>query len=289
MTTAQVVDLIRDEHALDLEFVGWFAGGEVGAADVRGADDSRYVLKWWPGDNELGRVRQSVALVERLRDRGYPAPRYLLIDAVDGVTVTLQEHLEGAVADTVSDVVIDELLRLNDLQQAACDADDGSWHEYIRLSLTEGCDGYCVHESLREYDSRTASLLAEIQGVGQSLVEQLPSGDVVHVDFHHRNVLVLNGKVGAVIDWEGCRPGDRGLDLVTFAFGPTVASVSGRARKRVWQAVCDHTEPEVRRAYVAHMALRQVDWSIRHRTAADVDHWLGVSCDFLERPAAARS
>jgi aminoglycoside phosphotransferase (APT) family kinase protein len=113
-------------------------------------------------------------------------------------------------------------------------------------------------------------------------VEELPSGDVVHVDFHHRNVLVAEGEVSAVIDWEGCRPGDASFDLVTLAFGLTVAEVSAQAREAVWEEVCRRTVPTARRAYAAHMALRQVDWSIRHRTPADIDHWLRVASEFVD-------
>ena len=110
----------------------------------------------------------------------------------------------------------------------------------------------------------------------------LPSEDVVHVDFHHRNVLLAEGAVAAVIDWEGCRSGDAAFDLVTLAFGLTVARVPAAARERMWDEARRRAAPDALRAYVAHMALRQVDWSIRHRTAADVDHWLGVAHTFLD-------
>jgi Phosphotransferase enzyme family len=284
MTTAQVIELIREKRALDLRLVGSFAGGEVGATDVRGADGARYVLKWWPGV-DLEAAKQPAALVERLRERGYPVPRYRLVDAIGGAIVMLQEHLDGVVSDCVSDQVVDDLLRLNDLQaDAGGDYQSDTWGDYLLSSLVNGCEGYCVHESLRDYDKRTASLIAEIEHVGRSAAtDDFPIRDIVHIDFHHRNVLVQGKRVTGVIDWEGCRSGDRAFDLVTLAFGLSVASVSDRARDRVWQALCDRSEPEVRRAYAAHMALRQVDWSIRHPTPADVDHWLAVSHDLLGR------
>lgn len=85
----------------------------------------------------------------------------------------------------------------------------------------------------------------------------------------------------AVIDWEGCRTGDAAFDLVTLTFGLSVARVSAQARARVWGEVCRRTDMNTRQAYAAHMALRQVDWSIRHRTAADVDHWLEVAAEYV--------
>jgi aminoglycoside phosphotransferase (APT) family kinase protein len=278
VTLSQVVELIHDKRGLDLRAVGVFAGGEVGATDVRAEDGSRYVLKWWEGDEDAGRTVS--VLVERLRQRGYPIPRFIVADDLDGVTVMLQEYIAGKVTDEVSDDVITTLLSLNALQKEAGTAADDDWTTYIAGSLLNGCDGYCEHKSLREYDRRTAALLETVHAVGEA-IESLPSGDVVHADFHHRNVLVADGAVSAVIDWEGCRSGDSVFDLVTLAFGLTVAQVSSKARDQVWEAVRRRAVPDVRRAYVAHMALRQVDWSIRHRTPQDVDHWLRASSDFL--------
>jgi aminoglycoside phosphotransferase (APT) family kinase protein len=138
-----------------------------------------------------------------------------------------------------------------------------------------------LHQPLRDYDRRTAALLATIRATGET-VGDLPSTDVVHIDFQHRNVLLAEEVVAAVIDWEGCRSGDAAFDLVTLAFGLTVARVPATARDRVWDEIRSRAAPEALRAYVAHMALRQVDWSIRHRTAEDVDHWLAVSLEFLD-------
>lgn len=282
VTLPQVVEVIRRERGLNLRPVGRFAGGEVGATDVRGDDGSRYVLKWW--DAEAGPGRRAAALVERLRQRGYPIPRFVVADDFGGVTVVLQEYVEGTVTDEVSDEAVGTLISLNNLQVGAGDAERVSWTNYIADSLLVGCKGYCVHEPLRAYNRRTSALLETIRDAGEA-IRELPSGDAVHVDFHHRNVLVADGAVNAIIDWEGCRSGDSVFDLVTLAFGLTIARVSAGACDSVWEEVCRRTELDVRRAYSAHMALRQVDWSIRNRTPEDVDHWLNVSSEFLDAAA----
>jgi Phosphotransferase enzyme family len=280
VTLPQVVELIREERGLNLHAIGAFAGGEVGATDVRGEDGSRYVMKWWAGDPDPG--RRAAALVERLRKRGYPIPRFVIADDIGGVTVMLQEYAEGTVSDDVSEHVVETLISLNALQAEAAEVDeDSDWTSYIVGSLVNGCNGYCMHEPLREYNRRTAALLKTIQAAAEAIVE-FPSRDVVHVDFHHRNVLVADGEVSAVIDWEGGRTGDSVFDLMTLAFGLTVARVPVRAQDRVEEEVRRRATPETRRAYAAHMALRQVDWSIRHRTAADVDHWLNVASEQLD-------
>ena len=278
MSVEQALELIRRHRGLGLRVVGTLAGGEVGATEVRGEDGSHFVLKWWDGDPASG--HRAAALVERLRARGYPIPRFVIADDLGGVTVMLQEFVDGHASDEVSGETVDTLLALNGLQVGAGDADSGAWSSYIAGSLLVGCEGYCVHESLRDYDRRAAALLRTICAAGETIGE-LPGGDVVHVDFHHRNVLMDAGAVVAVIDWEGSRSGDAAFDLVTLAFGLTVARVPAAARERVWDEARRRTTPEALRAYAAHMALRQVDWSIRHRTAADVDHWLAASQAFL--------
>jgi hypothetical protein len=279
VTVAGVLELIREHRGLNLHAAGVFTGGEVGATDVRGNDGSRFVLKWWDGDAVSG--RRAAALVERLRARGYPIPRFVVADDLGGVTVMLQDYVAGAVSDDVSAATVETLLALNGLHVGEGDAERSDWSTYIAGSLLQGCEGYCVHEPLRDYDRRTAALLETIRATGEG-VGDLPSSDVVHVDFHHRNVLLDGEAVAAVIDWEGCRSGDAAFDLVTLAFGLTVARVPASARDRVWDEAHRRAQPDALRAYVAHMALRQVDWSIRHRTAADVDHWLEVSSGFLD-------
>jgi aminoglycoside phosphotransferase (APT) family kinase protein len=185
------------------------------------------------------------------------------------------------VSDDVSASTVETLIALNGLQADEGEGEHGEWSAYIAGSLVRGCDGYCVHHSLRDYDRRTAALLETIRATGET-VGDLPSRDVVHLDFHHRNVLLAGGAVAAVIDWEGCRSGDAAFDLVTLAFGLTVARVPAAAGERVWDEARRRAAPAALRAYVAHMALRQVDWSIRHRTAADVDHWLAVAHTYLD-------
>jgi aminoglycoside phosphotransferase (APT) family kinase protein len=157
----------------------------------------------------------------------------------------------------------------------------GAW---LTGSLLEGCDGYCVHEPLRTHSERTRALLDRIHVIGARTAGRIePSTGVVHRDFHHRNVLWQGDEVAAVIDWEGVGIGDPAFDLVTLAFGLSVSTGPPRARELPWRAVERSRPPELLQAYAAHMALRQVDWSIRHRTPEHVEHWLRVGSAALDR------
>ncbi len=113
--------------------------------------------------------------------------------------------------------------------------------------------------------------------------DTMPDGDAVHTDFHHRNVLRANGDIRAVIDWEGSRGGDRLFDLVTLAFTLPAARSPAGAAARVWRRVEAAGARPVIEAYVAHMALRQVDWSIRHHGPGEVGLWLDTAEEALAR------
>ncbi|MBA3430775.1 MAG: phosphotransferase [Actinobacteria bacterium] len=49
-------------------------------------------------------------------------------------------------------------------------------------------------------------------------------------------MLIDQGSITAIIDWDGCRAGDRLFDLVTLALGMGDAQAEERAEKRVWNS-----------------------------------------------------
>ncbi len=170
--------------------------------------------------------------------------------------------MEGAWRDEVDLGLVTTVLALNDLQSFRGD-DAGEWTQYIRTTLCEGADGYCIHETLRRHDRWSRRVVGWVQEVGRSL-PQLPGCDIVHVDFHHRNLLRNEGSLTAVVDWEGGRFGDRAFDLVTFCFGFTHAIADPGLQEVVWNYATSIGQPDAITAYVAHMALRRLDWTIRH-------------------------
>jgi hypothetical protein len=257
-----------------LELVGRLPGGEVGATELRDAGGRRLVAKVLPA-SWAETVAGLPERTRRLRDRGYPVGRHEVLHVGPFGLLVLQEHAAGLVSDTVSDALLGRLLELNALQAGLGEVVGEGWGANLRRTLTEGADGFCLHAPLRDHSAATRALLARVEAIGQRLdPARVPDDDVVHTDFHHRNVLQVDGDVGAVIDWEGSRGGDRTFDLVTLAFGLVDAQTEPGAADRVWTVVRSVRPPTVVEAYVAHMVLRQVDWSIRHHDAATVERWL---------------
>lgn len=285
MTLADALDRYNAAHGASFAPAGGFAHGEVGASLIVDAGGRRAVAKWeWPAGAAFRRDRETaLALVARLRARGARLPAYHPPARIGGGLLLMQEFLLGETGDHVPDAVIDDLVAHNALQAGAAPDGEG-WHRYMRGSLLAGCRGYCEHASLRAHGPATRSLLARVLAAGTALAgHPLPEHDAVHVDFHHLNVLVRDGRLSGVVDCEGYRSGDRMFDLITLAFGLCVAECSPEAEERLWCTIEDACEPVAARAYVAHMGLRQVDWSIRHRTEADVRRWLARSEQMLAR------
>jgi len=164
------------------------------------------------------------------------------------------------------------MLEINDLQAGLAPGHASSWREFIRQTLTEGAEVWCLHEPLRSHSPATAAVLRRIEAVGGGM-GPLPERDLVHVDFHHRNVLRDGGELIAVVDCEGFRSGDRLFDLVTFAYCLPVAETEDGVSTRLWDHVLSVGQSDAVAAYIAHMALRRLDWVIRHHPE-EVPIWL---------------
>jgi len=104
---------------------------------------------------------------------------------------------------------------------------------------------------------------------------------VVHWDFQGANILVEDDRVSGVVDWEGACVGDRAFDLVTLLYYAYAAPDARRVREVLWQRALSQASPGTLAMYLAHMILRQVDWSIRFYDAAVVARYVRASEDAL--------
>jgi len=199
--------------------------------------------------------------VARLRRRGYPAARLLASGQVAGMTFWLQERLPGTVLDRVPGWLLPEVLRLNDAQAGLGDGTCGL-PELIAATLTVGGDGYCVHATL-EARPDTRDLLAIVRQTADRCLAAIPErGDFVHYDFTLANLLTSGAGICGVIDINPpALTGDRAFDLATLLF--YLYDRDG-IRERLRGRALELTDWRALNAYLAHMVLRQVDWSLRH-------------------------
>ncbi|HEY9293241.1 MAG TPA: phosphotransferase [Microlunatus sp.] len=171
-----------------------------------------------PGDSfTFDRVVDAVSLTGTLRARGYPVPRYDAVVTVGELTVTVQEVVDGTVPAELDLSTAQQLVRLMELQ-AEVDRSSSVWaSELVARVRPAGGSG---QEALEQSDNPDLRAIAEeTWEVADATWETLRTTDVVHADLHGENVLVSrDGRIAAVVDWEGAKVGDWRWDLAMLAW-----------------------------------------------------------------------
>jgi hypothetical protein len=271
------VSLLNETSGDSYELVGRLSGGETGAHEVRrAADAARMVLKWETDPESQALRRQGVELTERLRtEAGWPVPRQRTVEA-PGCLLVLQSFMAGEPIEDLTPGLVDEFLLLHGRRLGLGDESAGA-HTAQRLirTLVEGGQNYCLHESLRGYDARTAGLVAEIEAFGARMEpDDLRGCDIVHRDWHLGNLLAHNGLLSGVIDTDFCAVGDAAFDLVTLALSSTTVTCASDVRRDLFHRALDPLPAVRRTAYLGHLFIRVLDWPIRRGSDDEVEHWL---------------
>jgi Ser/Thr protein kinase RdoA (MazF antagonist) len=268
--------VLREQAGLDVVAVRAAGAGESQRAfwvtDRAGTVSVLKILPEAPQE-AAGHLRELDAVLARLRDRGYPAPRFRIIGQLPGLVFWVQPRLPGAALDrgrpepdhAALARLLPELLRLNDAQAGLGTGPPG-WRRLITQTLTAGGDGYCLHTTLQA-SAAARDLLPVLRRIGERCGPAIPDGqDFVHYDFTPANLLSDGTAITGVIDINPpVLAGDRAFDLATLLFYHyDHDQIRGRLRARLLELA----GPSAARAYLAHMVLRQVDWSLRHHPAA---------------------
>lgn len=144
----------------------------------------------------------------------------------------------------------------------------------------EGHIGYCIIETLRTYSPESAAILDRLQRIVEAHAAECPRRrDIVHWDFHNNNVLMDNNRVSGVIDWERSYSGDRAFDLAIMLF---YTWRFRDFREALGCALLERTTKGAVAVYLAHMIVRQLDWSMRHHPKDAVDHYMRTARRVLQ-------
>jgi Ser/Thr protein kinase RdoA (MazF antagonist) len=268
-----MTELVAETTGLAFEFLGRAPGGEVGAGYVRWPDGRPAVLTFMPGSGGRGRVEEIAGMLAVAGAHGVPVPEYQLVVEIPEAIVVLQERLPGDPPDRLDRPLVDRMVALNERLAGLL---AGTGFPTAELFLERSGPGFCLHEPLAGYDADTAKVLDWIREVGRSVPPRMTGDDLVHLDYHHKNVLVGgDGEITGVIDWDGAHRGDRRFDLVTMRFSTEPADHELAAH--LDGLLADRLTEDELRPYWAHMSLRLIDWSIRHHTAAEVDRYVALA------------
>jgi len=239
-------------------------GGSHGAEMWNAATGQRAVIKRHRGSRPAY-FHAVVVNVNRLRAAGVPAPSTSVAREGD-VVLLVHDYLPGRSDPPLSSSLIDHLLDIVERESGLADSAADEWVDLIRASLSLGLKGYCEHGSLLSFSDESRELLTRIRRVGNdSATSRLQARDLVHYDLHPDNVLSVDGRrVSGIVDWDAVRAGDQALDLAMLAFTSSWRTSDTRLLEQLWSAFLATSTHDARIIYMHHVALRLVDWFIRH-------------------------
>jgi len=106
--------------------------------------------------------------------------------------------------------------------------------------------------------------------------------DIVHFDFQPSNVLIYHQEISGVVDWEATCAGDAAFDLATLLF---YIYDNVTLREQLWRYALERASLSVLSVYLAHLILRQVDWSLRHHDQTTSNRYLSRGQALLQEIA----
>ena len=140
---------------------------------------------------------RAAAVTARLRELGYPAPRYVRVEA----EWALQEELPGKPLEPwrrLPEEIAAQLLSLHELHAEPFPvATPGSWRRVVASSVLSGARSYLRLATLRDHSDASRELLARCQDCVRRFAERVPEADaIVHWDFTPDTVLLEEALAG---------------------------------------------------------------------------------------------
>jgi len=266
-----VLAMINRRHGTAMSIAGPSPGGDTRAAFIVADPAGRRMLLKWGAGPEF-RAADAAAVVNRLKAAGYPVEGFQYCGSDSGISYTVRPWIEGRAIGAELPRHLESVLALNDLHAGAAPDLPAGFRETLVASVIDGFRDWCVLDSLRNHSADSAALLAELQMIVRRCERaEFRTDDAVHFDFHHGNILVDDGGIAGVIDWEGCRAGDRAFDLATLLY---YCYADRALRDVLWERARAIASYEAMALFLAHMIVRQTEWSIRLESPSAAERYL---------------
>jgi hypothetical protein len=271
----QPVDLLQHINMLNqttFTLLEKYPDGEQGAFVVADHLNRRWVLKWAREARNLAWMQGAKTVTDLLRSLGYPAPSYLLIGKIPEGIYSIQSALPGSPIRHIPTTLLPRLFEINELQVGRAIPGRKDWHQEVIETVLRGGDGYCLHASLQQHSPDTAELLQRLQALVRAHQDEPHrSNDIVHGDFQHANILMENEQISGVVDWDGFGAGDCSFDIATLLFYSYDCS---EVREQLWRYALERASLKLLSIYLAHLILRQVDWSLRYHDQTTSERYI---------------
>ncbi|MEV5778339.1 aminoglycoside phosphotransferase family protein [Streptomyces antimycoticus] len=260
----EVLSLLEHERGLRLHLVRRFERGDEGAYEVVDPHGRRLVLKWVPWREDTARAaRMTARRLERLRGRGCLIPAVAASGRVGDVLFEAQEFADGRPVERVTDGLLGQMLGAVAAQRGAGLGEGADWWDFLVGGLFEDRTPLCRPSALDGCTEAVEQLVKRLRAValGARPPEQT-FDDVVHFDFGPANVLADGEQLTAVLDWQSCRDGDAGYDLVTTDWDLAAwPKADPGVAERLANEIRRTTAPQSAAVYAAHTVLRNLTWS----------------------------
>jgi hypothetical protein len=267
-----VLAMINRRHGIALQLGGAAPGDTRAAWKVIDAAGRAMLIKWSSGSEF--HADAAAALTSRLRAAGYPVEQFTYWGTDGAISYTVRPWVEGRILGAEVQTYLDQVLALVEMHADAAPNPRGGLREALIASVLDGFAEWCVLDSMRNHP-RGARVLEQVQEIARSSGRvELRTGDAVHFDFHPGNILVDGARLTSVIDWEGCRAGDRAFDLATLLYYCYPARA---LREALWERARRIASDDAMALFLAHLIVRQTEWSIRLETEAAADRYLRLA------------
>ncbi|MEV4126893.1 aminoglycoside phosphotransferase family protein [Nocardia sp. NPDC049707] len=280
---AAMLPRLEQEHGLRLHLIRRFERGDEGAYLVEDSAGRRLVLKRRPWHEDAAEASGPTARrLARMRQRGCPIPEEVAAGRVGESLFELQEFAEGSPVDELTEDTLRQLIDVVRTQRGAGLGAGWDWWEFLTDGLLRDRSPLCRPSVLDGCTGPAERLLTRLreQALDAAVPQQIPN-DVVHFDFGPANLLTVDGRITAVLDWQACRDGDASYDLVTtdwdlMAWPKAESEIGEQLRHEIGRT----TAPGATLVYAAHTVLRNLTWS--HGTEWE-GHIVSSGHAFLDR------
>jgi hypothetical protein len=209
---AALLALVRRATGVDYRLGRRYPGGAWGAWLVVAPDGSRAVLKCVWDTDWRPRLETAIEVVERLRARGAPIPRFLASGYLDGTgTWYVQDHLDGTPARQLAPTLLAQVLEfIEGMADVAPPDRSWSWSSEVERVLAPGSD----QTTILARAGGACAAIADRAIAHLDAARGLRTSDAVHGDLLASQLMVnAEGRLLAVIDWDEAAYGSRAIDL----------------------------------------------------------------------------
>lgn len=218
----KVIRTVNENHSTNYELLNRFDKGEWGAYRIAERGKKPFVLKFFTDLSNTNIVDPDPELAKDITDRllllGYPVPKYIYSGQIGKGLYWVQQELPGKPLwqnPTVEQ--IEKVLSFLSLQKNQAVSKKQNYSLIVKDTVFGNRLGGL--RSIQNYSSEMNEFLENLTLSVKNLENlSLPNSDIVHGDFSYHQVMVGDGNITGIIDWQEAGCGDWIVDLTRLIY-----------------------------------------------------------------------